>query len=107
MIDLENNEARGDLWPALGERVHARSENDVLVDPVAGLFFDQVLDEAGAGDDGRAEEACGVRVHVRAAAPAIVWGNQPEANFVLEHVRRRIELEVHGPPQGHSHRRAV
>ena len=30
-----------------------------------------------------------------------------QADLVFEHVRRRIDLDVHGPPQGDPHRRAV
>ena len=30
-----------------------------------------------------------------------------KADFVFEHVRRRIDLDVQRPPQGHPHRRAV
>ena len=47
------------------------------------------------------------RVHVRAAAPAVVRGRQLQADLVFEHMRRRIDLDVHGPPQGDPHRRAV
>jgi hypothetical protein len=72
----------------------------------ARLFDNQILDEASTGYDGGAEEARGVWVHVRAAAPAVVRSNQLEANFVFEHMRRRIDLDVHGPPQGDPHRRA-
>ena len=45
--------------------------------------------------------------HVRTATPAFVGGRQPQANLVFEHMRRRIDLDVHGPPQGDAHRRAV
>jgi len=48
-----------------------------------------------------------VRVHVWTAPPAFIRSRQLEANFVFEHMRRRVELDVHGPPQGHPHRRAV
>ena len=48
-----------------------------------------------------------VRVHVRAVAPAVVGRRQPQADLVLEHVRRRIDLDVHRPPQGDPHRGAV
>ena len=48
-----------------------------------------------------------LRVHVRAAAPALVGRRQPQADLVFEHVRRRIDLDVHRPPQGDAHRGAV
>ncbi len=48
----------------------------------------------------------GLRVHVGTAAPAVVRGRQPQADLVFEHVRRRIDLDVQGPPQGDPHRRA-
>src|SRR5467141_368444 len=45
-VDLEYPQARGDLRPALGERVQAGAEDDVLGDAAAGCFSDEVLDEA-------------------------------------------------------------
>ena len=97
LVDLEHEQAGGDLRPALGEGVQARSEDDVLADTVAGLFHDQILDEAGTGHDGGAELARGMRIHVRTATPAFVRGRQPQANFVFEHMRRRIDLDVQWP----------
>ena len=89
LVDLEHPQAGGDLRPALGEGVEAGSEDDVLADAAAGLFHDQVLDEASTGHDGGAEEARALRVHVRTAAPAFVRGRQPQADLVFEHMRRR------------------
>jgi hypothetical protein len=37
-------------------------------------------------------------VHVAAVTPAVIGGCQAQADLVLEHVRRRIDLDVHGPP---------
>ena len=48
-----------------------------------------------------------LRVHVRASAPAVVGRRQPQADLVLEHVRRRVDLDVHRPPQRDPHRGAV
>jgi hypothetical protein len=107
LVDLEDPQARGDLRPALGEGVQARSEDDVLADAAAGLFHDQILVEARTAHDRCPEEARAMRVHVRAEAPAFVGGCQPQANLVFEHVRRRIDLNMHGSPQSHPHRRAV
>jgi len=42
-----------------------------------------------------------------AAAHPSVWSRQLEADFVFKHVRWRIHLDVQGPPQGHTHCRAV
>ena len=78
-----------------------------MADAATGLLCDEILDEAGARHDGGPEAARGARVHVRAAAPAFVGRRQREADRVLDQMRRQIELEVQGPPQGHPHRRAV
>jgi hypothetical protein len=69
-----------------------------LADAPASLFHDQILDEASAGHDGGAKEARAVRVHVRAAAPAVVRSHQLQANLVFEHMRRRVGLDVQRPP---------
>ena len=74
---------------------------------MAGLLGNQILDRASPGDDGRPVSAGGVRVHVPAASPAVVGGCQPQADLVLEHMGRRVDLEVHGPPEGDPHRGAV
>ena len=76
LVDLEHPQAGGDLRPALGEGVQAGAEDDVLADAAAGLLHDQILDEASTGHDGGAEAARAVRVHVRAAAPAVVRSRQ-------------------------------
>ncbi len=55
LVDLEHEQAGGDLRSALGEGVQARSEDDVLADAAASLLHDQILDEASAGHDGGAE----------------------------------------------------
>jgi hypothetical protein len=106
-VDLEYFQASGDVRPALGERVKPGAQDDVLVHAATGLLDDQVLDEAGARDDGGAKEFRALRVHVRTVAPAIVRRRQPQANVVVQHMRRRIDLDVQGPPQGHAYRRAV
>lgn len=84
-----------------------KAQNHVLVDAPVSLLGDQVLDEAGAGHDGRPEPAGGTRVHVRATAPVVAGGRQPQAGLVLEHMGRRVDLDVHGPPEGDPHGRAV
>ena len=96
----------GELRPALGEGVQARSEDDVLPDAAGGLLRDEIFDEASAGHDGGAEGPR-ERAHVRAAAPALVGRRQLQADLVFEHVRRRIDLDVQRPPQGDPHRRVV
>jgi hypothetical protein len=40
-------------------------------------------------------------------APAVVGGGQLQADLVLEHMGRRVDLDVHGSPEGDPHRRAV
>jgi hypothetical protein len=47
------------------------------------------------------------RVHVRTTSPIVVRRYQLHPDFVFEHMRRWIDLNVHGPPQGDSHRRTV
>ena len=107
LVDLEYPQPGGDLRPALDEGVQAGAEDDVLGDAVAGLFGDQILNEASTGHDSCSVATGGLRVHVRTATPAFVGGRQPQANLVFKHMRRRIDLDVHGPPQGDPHRRAV
>lgn len=46
-------------------------------------------------------------VHIRAAAPTIFQGDQPQADLVFEHMRRRIDLDMHAAPQRHPRRSAV
>jgi hypothetical protein len=48
-----------------------------------------------------------VNVHIGAAAPIVVRRRQFEADFVLEHMRRRIHLNVQGAPPRDPHRCAV
>lgn len=98
---------RPSVRPALGKRVEAGAEDDILREAVAGLFDDQVLDEASAGRDPCSEAAGGLWIHVGTVAPAIVRGRRLQAELVFEDVWRRIDLDVQRPPQGDSHRRAV
>ena len=106
-VDLEHAKAGGELRPALREGVETRPEDDVLVDAAAGLLHDEVLDEASARHDGRPERARALRVHVRTATPALVGSREPQTDLVVEHVRRRIDLDVQGAPQRDPHGRRV
>src|SRR5213075_1294621 len=92
-IDLEHEQTGGKLRPTLGEGVQPRSEDDVLSDAMGSLFRDEIFDEAGAGHDGGAEGPR-ERAHVRTASPSLVWSRQLQANFVFEHVGRRIDFYV-------------
>src|SRR5205823_7343684 len=105
-IDLEHEQTGGKLRATLGEGVQACSEDDVLPDAAGSLSRDEIFDEAGAGHDGSAE---GLRewAHVRTAAPSVVWSRQLQADFVFEHVRRRVDFHVQRTPQGDPHRRVV
>jgi hypothetical protein len=67
------------------------------------LFGHQILDEAGAGDDGGAEDGGAARIHVRTVVPAFFGSHQLETDFVFENVWRRIDLDVQGAPESHSH----
>ncbi len=97
LVNLEYSHFRRNLRPALGEGVQAGSQDHVLAD-VLSMLYNQILDEAGTRHDGGAEKPGALRVHVRPAAPAILRRRQLETNFVLKHVRRRIDLDVQGPP---------
>src|SRR5256885_1030236 len=96
----------GKLRPTLGEGVQPRSEDDVLPDATGSLFRDEIFDEAGAGHD-RGAEGPRERAHVRTTAPSVVWSRQLQADFVFEHVQRRIDFYVQRPHQGDPHRRVV
>lgn len=102
-VDLEYPQTVGELRPALGEGVQARAQDHVLADTAAGLLGDQILDEPRTGHDGRAVPGGGPRVHVRAAPPAVIGVHQAQADLVLDHVRRRVGLDVHRPPQRHPY----
>jgi hypothetical protein len=43
--------------------------------------------------------AGGPRAHVRTLPPAVVRARQPQADLVFKHMRRRIDLDVHGSPK--------
>jgi len=107
LVDLEYLKAGGNLRSALGEGVKTSPKDNTLTDAATRLFRDEILDEARPGHDGSAKEPREPRVHVRAMAPPAFWGHQLETDFIFEHVRRRIDLDVRGPPQGHPHRCAV
>ena len=94
-VDLEYPKAGGDLRLALGERVQTGAEDDVLFDTTANFFSDEVLDEASTSHDGCSEAAGEVLVHVWTAAPIIFRGDQPQANLVFKHMRRRIGLDAY------------
>ena len=64
------------------------------LDAAAGLLGDEVLHEAGAGHDARPEPAGAVRVHVRTVAPVVVGRRELQADLVLEHMGRGIDLDV-------------
>lgn len=59
-----------------------------------------------AGQDG-GTEGPRERAHVRTAAPSVLWSRNLQADFVFEHMRRRIDFQVQRPPQGDPHRRVV
>jgi hypothetical protein len=101
-IHLEHEQPRGQFRAALGERIQAGSEDDVLLNATASLFRDQILEEAGAGHHGGAE---GARegAHVRTATPAIVRSCRPQADLVFKQVRGRVDFHVQRPPQSDSY----
>ena len=107
LVDLEDPEAGAELGPALGESVEAGAEDDVLGDAGGGLLGHQVLDEAGAGHDRGPEPAGADRMHVGTVAPVGVGCRQLQADDVLEHVRRRVDLDVQRPPERDPHGGAV
>ena len=107
LVDLENPEARGNVGPALGKGVQAGAQDDVLGDALFGLLGHQVLDETSPGDNGGPKRPGAGRVHIRAAPPSVVGIGQLQPDHVLEHMGRRVDLDVHGPPQGHPYRAAL
>jgi hypothetical protein len=48
-----------------------------------------------------------VRIHVGPVAPVVVGLGDLQTDLVFEHMRRRIDLDVHGSPQGDPQRGAV
>src|SRR5262249_20958135 len=63
---------------------------------------------AGPTSNTRSAEPAGVhRVHVRPVPPAVRRAGQPQPDLILEHVRRRVDLDVQRPPQRGPHRRLV
>ena len=106
LVNFEYAQCGSDLRHALSESVQARSENDVLADAAFSFLCDQILDEASAGHSRRPEAAGTVLVHVGPLAPTVVGAGQLQADLVFEYMRRRVDLDVHGPPQGDPYRRA-
>ena len=106
---ISNTRSRdGELRPALGEGVEARAEDDVLVDaalPACSATRSSMKRARATMEarNGRVPSGC----MSAALAPALVRRRQLQADLVLEHVRRRIDLDVQRPPQGDAHRRAV
>ncbi len=107
LVDFEHLQTRGHLGTALHERVQPGPQQHVLGHALPGLLDDQIFGEPGPGHDAGPERAGAVRVHVTPVPPVLGRVNQPQADLVLEHVRRRIDQRVHGPPQGHPHRGLV
>jgi hypothetical protein len=89
-----------------GHRLCPRSSAGQAWPPRRG-GHDQILDEARPSHVGSAKEPRELRVHVRAVAPPVFRVRQLETDFIFEHVGRRVDLDVHGPPQGHPHRYTV
>src|SRR5262249_18598900 len=106
LVDLEHEQAGGELRPPLGESVQTRSQDGVLADPLADPPPDPILANPSRGQKGCWEMARGAQLHAGTATPAFVGGREPQANLVFEHMRRRIDLDAHGPPQSDPHGRA-
>ena len=98
LVDFEHPHPRGDVWPTLGERVHSGAQDHVLADAELGLLGHQVLDEPSTGRDPGPEGTREIGVHVRPLAPPRIRRGELQADLVFEHVRRRIELDVHRSP---------
>jgi hypothetical protein len=107
LVDLKDAEPGGDLRLSLGEGVETGTQNDVLVHAVIGLLDHQVLDEAGAGDNAGPEPLGAVGIHIWSGTPTVVGSRQPKSDLVLEDVGRRVDLHVHGAPQGDAYGRAL
>lgn len=92
---------------ALGEGVQPGPEHDVLGDAPGGPLENQVVEETGTGHDGGPEPAGGFGVHVQTVTPSLVRAGQSETDVVSEHVWRRVDLDVHRPPERHPERGAL
>ena len=105
-IDLEHGETGGEIRSTLSERVQACAEDHVLSDAEANLFRDEILNEASARHDGRAERPREL-AHVGTTAPSLIRSHEPQPDFVVQNVRRRIDRDVQRPPQGDAHSSVV
>ena len=102
-VDLEDPQPVAELVPALRKGVQAGAEEDELGGAGGDLLGHQVLDEAGAGHDRGAKAAGAGRVHVGPIAPTVVGRDELQAQPVIQHVRRRVDLHVQGSPQRGAH----
>ena len=101
-IDLEHAQARRDVAAALRERVEAGAEDDVLGDARARC-------SATRSSMKRARPTIDARngrvpaAPCRAARASRRRAGELQPDLVLEHVRRRIDLDVQRAPQGDPH----
>ena len=91
---------------ALCERVQSGAEDDVLPNSACCVFLHELVEVAGARD-GCAKRAGAGGIHVAAGTPVRIGIGQTHAHGVIEHVRRRIDLDVQSAPQCDANGRAV
>ncbi len=96
-----------EVGPALGERVEAGAEDDVLADAAAACSATRSsMKRARATIEAR-NPPVPAGCMSRPVAPAVVGRGQLQTDRVVEHVRRRVDLDVQRPPQRDAHRGAV
>jgi hypothetical protein len=83
------------------------SPYDVLVDPTLHLFEERIFDVARSGYYGSSKWPGEGRIHVRAMAPILIRGDQPQSDRILEDMGRRIDQRVQCAPQGDAYCSAI
>jgi hypothetical protein len=100
LVHLEDMQAPAQIRPPLREGVETGAQDDVLADAARRLGGDEILHDPRARHDARAEGAGEAGIHVAPLAPGILGRGQPQADLVVQHVRRRIDRHVQRPPEG-------
>jgi hypothetical protein len=83
LIDLEYLKTRSDSRPALGKRIEARTQDNVLADTAFNFFRDQILDKPSAYNDSCPVASHGDSLHVRTVPPSFFGSCQLEADLVF------------------------
>ncbi|MGC3965329.1 MAG: hypothetical protein QM803_18980 [Rhodocyclaceae bacterium] len=73
-----------------------------MIDALLRALDHQILNEPRPRHDGRAKQARAFGMHVRASSPVRIGRCQPQADVVVEHVRRSIDFQMQCTPQRHA-----